>query len=109
MVIPALNSCMIHVYAQCVVGTSQNVVGGADELNVAVTDWFCVIETVHVVLLPVQAPLHPENVDPALGEAVRMTEVPLVKEALQVLPQFIPVGELVTVPLPVPALLTDNW
>src|SRR2546428_7881907 len=44
--------------------------------------------------------------DPAAGAAVSLTPVPLVKLAAQVAPQVIPPGELVTVPLPVPALLT---
>src|SRR5438046_8470098 len=38
--------------------------------------------------------------------AVSVTAVPLVKLAEQVAPQLIPAGELVTVPLPVPAGLT---
>src|SRR2546428_8534928 len=44
--------------------------------------------------------------DPAAGEAVSVTPVPLVTLAEQVAPQVMPAGELVTVPLPVPALLT---
>src|SRR5207247_1969528 len=44
--------------------------------------------------------------EPATGLAVSVTAVPLVKLAEQVAPQVIPAGELVTVPLPVPALLT---
>ncbi|HEY7539868.1 MAG TPA: hypothetical protein VIF11_06990 [Methylomirabilota bacterium] len=51
-------------------------------------------------------PLQPENVEPAAGVAVKVTAVPLVKPAEQVLPQEMPVGALVTVPLPAPALLT---
>src|SRR3989442_27767 len=51
-------------------------------------------------------PLQPVKVEPAAGAAVRVTAVPLEKLAEQVAPQVIPTGELVTVPLPVPALLT---
>jgi hypothetical protein len=45
-------------------------------LNVAVT--FCAefIVTVHVADVPVHAPLHPANVDPAAGVAVSTTDVP---------------------------------
>src|SRR6266550_3954752 len=51
-------------------------------------------------------PLQPVKVEPAAGVAVSVTTVPLAKLAEQVAPQVIPAGELVTVPLPVPALLT---
>src|SRR5207245_3427385 len=62
--------------------------------------------------VPVQAPvpehpppLQPLKVEPAAAVAVSVTAVPLVKLAEQVAPQLIPAGALVTVPLPVPALL----
>jgi len=71
-------------------------------LNVAVTDWAAVIETVQVPV-PVQAPLQPAKVEPLAAAAVRVTEVPLAKLALHVLPQLMPVGDEVTVPVPVPA------
>ncbi len=51
-------------------------------------------------------PDQPANVDPEAGVAVRVTAVPLLRVAEQVLPQLIPAGVLVTVPLPVPALRT---
>ena len=57
-------------------------------------------------LVPVHAPLQLVKVEPAFGEADKATEVPAGKDALQVLPQLIPAGVLVTVPLPVPALDT---
>ena len=51
-------------------------------------------------------PLQPPKVEPAAGAAVSVTAVPLAKLAEQVAPQVIPAGELVTVPLPVPAGVT---
>ena len=56
--------------------------------------------------VPVQLPLQPEKVEPAAGAAVKVTAVPLVKEAEQVAPQSMPAGALVTVPVPAPALVT---
>jgi len=53
-------------------------------------------------------PLHPEKVEPEAAEAVRVTFVAGSKEALQVDPQLIPAGLLVTVPEPVPAFVTLN-
>jgi hypothetical protein len=76
-------------------------------LNVAVTAVAPVIVTAHVPV-PVHAPVHPANVDPdpGVGVAVRVTEVPLPNDALQAVPQLIPAGRLVTVPVPLPAKLT---
>ena len=51
-------------------------------------------------------PLQPPKVDGDVGEAVSVTIVLLAKAYEQVEPQLIPAGELVTVPLPVPLLLT---
>jgi hypothetical protein len=73
--------------------------------KVAVTSRAALIVTVQV-LVPVQAPLKPVKIDPAVGEAVRVTTVPLANGAEQVAPQETPAGELVTVPLPLPALVT---
>jgi hypothetical protein len=74
--------------------------------NVAVTDWAALIVTVHVPV-PVQPPpLQPENVDPVAGVAVKVTAVPLVNPVEQVAPQEMPVGALVTLPLPVPDFVT---
>jgi hypothetical protein len=56
--------------------------------------------------LPLHAPLHPENVDPGFAAAVKDTELPVAKFALQALPQLMPLGLLVTVPDPVPARAT---
>jgi phage tail protein X len=75
------------------------------ELNVAVTALAAVMVTLHVPV-PEQAPLQPAKVDPADAVAVRVTTVPLVKLALQVLGQVMPAGLLLTFPLPVPASVT---
>src|SRR5215468_2375766 len=77
-------------------------------LKVAVTDCAADSETVQVPV-PVQAPLQPEKVEPLAAVAVRVTEVPLAKLALHVLPQLMPAGEEVTVPLPEPALVTVRF
>ena len=71
--------------------------------KVAVTARAALIVTVQV---PVQAPLKPVKIEPAVGEGVSVTTVPLANEAEQVAPQETPAGELVTVPLPLPALVT---
>ena len=69
------------------------------------TDELAVRFTVHVPV-PVQAPDQPANVEPEVAAAVSVTCVPLAKLALQVAPQLIPEGLLVTVPAPVPASAT---
>src|SRR5207249_2801682 len=61
---------------------------------------------VHAPVPEQPPPVQPVKVEPATGVAVNVTAVPLVKLAEQVTPQLIPTGALVTVPLPVPALLT---
>ena len=53
-------------------------------------------------------PVQPPKVEVPCGFAVRTTVVPTVNEALQVLglEQLIPVGRLVTLPLPDPTMFT---
>ncbi len=79
------------------------------ELKVAPTDCAAVIVTEQAPA-PVQAPLQPAKAAPAAAVGVRVTDVPWTKGALQVAPQVIPVGELVTVPdaAPVPDFVTVN-
>jgi hypothetical protein len=62
--------------------------------------------TTHVAIPLHPLPLQPPNVDSADGAAVNVTVVPLMKVKLQVVPQSIPAGLLVTVPSPTPALVT---
>lgn len=58
--------------------------------------------------VPQPVPLQPAKVEPDAGVGVKVTAVPLLKLDEQVVPQLIPAGELVTVPLPVPALVTER-
>jgi len=74
-------------------------------VKVAVTAALPVNVTLQV-LVPVQAPDHPANVELLLGAAESVTMVPLVKLALHIAPQLIPAGLLMIVPVPVPALWT---
>ncbi len=62
----------------------------------AVTEVLAFMVNEQVGEVPVHAPDHPVKVEPAFGEAVRVTTVP----ALMV----VPVGLLETVPVPVPFL-----
>ena len=67
-----------------------------------------VSSTVTVQLaVPLQPPPdQPMKFEPLSGIAVRVTTVPSTTEIEQDAPQLIPVGLLVTVPLPAPVLLT---
>ncbi len=78
-----------------------------EAVKVAVTDRAWVIDTTHEPV-PVHAPDHPANVEPAAGAAVNVTDVPDPYASEQSLPQSIPTGELVTIPDPVPDFTTDS-
>jgi hypothetical protein len=74
----------------------------ATGVNVAVTARDCDIVTEQVFDVPEQAPTQPEKACPLGALAVKVTELSLVNEPVQVpLVQEIPVGELKTVPDPV--------
>jgi len=75
-------------------------------VKVAVTDVAAFTVTTQFPVPEQPLPLQPANVEPAAGAALRVTTVPVVKEVEQVAPHEIPAGELVTVPPPVPALVT---
>jgi hypothetical protein len=64
--------------------------------------------TVHAPVPEQPPPLQPVKVEPGAGAAVKVTAVPLANAAEHVVPQEMPVGALVTVPVPVPALETVN-
>jgi hypothetical protein len=74
--------------------------------NVAVTVVAALSVTVQGPAPEQPPPLQPVNAEPAAGAAVRVTAVPLANEAAHVAPQAMPVGALVTVPVPVPDLVT---
>src|SRR6267142_2525624 len=75
--------------------------------KVAVTARAALMVTVQVPV-PVQLPVQPVKVEPAAGAAVKVTAVPLVKEAEQVAPHEMPAGALVTVPVPFPDFVTER-
>src|SRR5262245_7535046 len=63
--------------------------------------------TTHVGTAPLQpAPLQLVNVAPFVPAAVRVTVVPVAKSAAQLGGQEIPLGSLMTVPVPVPPRVT---
>jgi hypothetical protein len=59
-------------------------------------------------LVPEQAPDQPQKTLPLLAAAVRVTDVPLAKLALQVCGQLIPGGVLVIIPEPVSVTLNTG-
>jgi len=79
-----------------------------DLLKVAVTALAAVI--VHTAMYRCQCRLRSSQrkVELAPATAVRVTTVPLLKAALQVLGQVMPAGLLLTLPLPDPASVTLN-
>ena len=69
--------------------------------KVAVTLRAAVMSTTQAPV-PVQAPLQPVNTLSTPGAALSWTSVPCANDALQVAPQLMPAGVLVTVPVPPP-------
>jgi hypothetical protein len=56
--------------------------------------------------VPLHAPPYPENVNPEPAAAVSVIDVPDAKLAVHVVGQLIPAGLLVTVPVPVSAIVS---
>ena len=89
---------------------------GVALLNVAVTDTFCIIESVQVPVPAHPPPVQPANIEPAPGVAVRVMEgwvvyvssqsVPHVMPALVMVPTLVRMVPPVTVPMPAPAFVT---
>lgn len=70
-------------------------------LKVAVQFFAASIVSVAFADVPEQSPLQLVNVEPVSGVAVKMTELPAFKLLVHVVPQSIPVGWLIILPLPV--------
>jgi hypothetical protein len=76
--------------------------------KVAVTDRAAVMLTVHVVPETVLQPVQPVSTEPEAAAAVRVTVVPVTYDSVQSVPQLMPAGLELTVPVPPPARLTVN-
>jgi hypothetical protein len=79
---------------------------GAVAVNVTFTLADDATFTVQVFPFVVSQPLHPVTLDPASAVAVSVNEVGVGTTVVHVLPQSIPAGDEVTLPEPVPSLVT---
>ena len=77
-------------------------------IKVAVTAVLAFSATVQVPVPVHGKPLHPANTEPGDAAAVRITVVPAVNAAVHAVPQLMPLGLEVTVPVPAPELVIDN-
>jgi hypothetical protein len=94
----------VSAMRQGVTGTKRRAPGW---ICVNVADTVCAeLMVSRHVCFPEQPPPHPAKMDPEAGAAVRVTTAPLLKFAEQVTPQLIDPSLLVTVPDPVPCLVT---
>jgi hypothetical protein len=73
--------------------------------NSAVTFMFLVMNKTHPVPVPVQSPPHLTKFPPVI---FKLRLAPALYDLLQVVPQFIPVGLLVTIPVLAPAPVLDT-
>ena len=96
---PVLQPLVVSVPTYVPDQVPLNELPGTEELNVAVTVLFASIVTTQDPV-PAQAPDQPLKVEPVAGVAVSVTMVPIAK--------LVPGGDDVTVPLPVPALVTER-
>ena len=78
--------------------------GGASKT--ATTRCVKLVDTAQVSVPSQPAPNQPTNDEPMAGDAVSVTIAPFANAAVQVAPQSIPGIELVTVPEPLPPLVT---
>jgi hypothetical protein len=76
-------------------------------LKVAVTARAAVMVTEQVPV-PLHAPPQPPKLEPAAAEALSVTCVPWARASVQSEPHEMPAGELDTVPVPVPFLVTES-
>ena len=81
---------------------SDSVYGARSPRKFAVTERAAFMLTVHVLPEVLSQPLHPVKMVSIPGVAVSVTVVALMNDAEQLLPQLIPAGLEVTVPLPRP-------
>ena len=77
-----------------------------EAVKVAVTEVLPVTLTTQVPVPEQPPPDHPEKTEPPLAEAVSVTLVPELYDSEQSAPQLMPAGLEVTVPEPVPDLVT---
>ena len=77
-------------------------------MKVAVTFLTAFMVTVQLLPVALSQPLQAAKLEPFEAVAVSVTLVPLAKLLLQLVPQEMPVGELTTMPSPLPALATTS-
>jgi len=106
---------MVNAAAELCPGRTGSGVGSPVEIekslalraNVAVIDW-SLSNVIMQTPVPEQGPDHPVKLEVGSEAAVSVTVVPGGKSALHVAPQLIPLGALVTVPRPLPAVITTR-
>jgi hypothetical protein len=84
------------------------VVAVGSNVNVALTAVAAFMVTLQLPVPEHPPPDQPEKEEPAAGEGLSVTVVPSTNEALHVVPQLIPAGDEVTVPLPVLLTVKGN-
>ncbi|OIQ73948.1 hypothetical protein GALL_444120 [mine drainage metagenome] len=77
-------------------------------VKVVVTFWAALMATVQLPVPEQPPPDQPAKLEPVAAAAVSVTLVPEMKLEVQVLPQLMPAGLLLTVPEPAPLVLTES-